>query len=115
MQINCIAEISLVTTDLLTPHYIYVRMDKAVFITLLNAAYSSTAIQSVHLALCLGMWRAGGGGMGIGQVVELVAIVQRLGGQVGVALGEDRAAVVRERYGGNGFLGEAPTTQILEP
>lgn len=92
--------------------YIYVRVHKPVIITLLNAVDgivdSCAAIQSVHWALCLGVGRGGVGGMGVCQVVELVALVQLLRWKTGVVLWGDGSPVVRVRYGGNGFLGEAP-------
>lgn len=93
---------------------LYVRVHKAVIITLLNAVDGignpCTAVQSVHWALCLCVGRSGGkGGMGVCQVVELVALVQLLRGKTWVGLGMDRSPVVGVRYGGNGFLREAPT------
>lgn len=85
---------------------------KPVIITLLNAVDgivdSCATIQSVHWALCLSVGRGGVGGMGVSQVVELVALVQLLRWKTGVVLWGDGSSVVRVRYGGNGFLGEAP-------
>lgn len=96
-------------------HDVYVRVHKPVIITLLNAVDgivdSCATIQSVHWALCLSVGRGGVGGMGVSQVVELVALVQLLRWKTGVVLWGDGSSVVRVRYGGNGFLGEAPTKE----
>lgn len=97
---------------------LYVRVHKPVIITLLNAvdgiANPCAAVQSVHWALCLGVGRGGGeGGMGVCQVVELVALVQLLRGKTWEVLGVDGSPVVGVRYGGNGFLREAPTMKSI--